>query len=486
MPDPKTRLKGLPNLGSAIDERIRANTNRLVPQQLSTAPTVPLSQGGYPGGSGQGDQPIAPEAWVESLQAEGEAQALSGALVLAGGGDATVAQAPSAPHFTITSPAYTAADGVARAGDQFRADATVVRTSGDQTLAGVKSFSAFPQTPSAAPAADYDAANKKYVDDQGNANQLWLRNSGVLSPKHGGDALELANYLKLVNSAANGAVLYAFVSGEDYPRWLLQADGLCCWGDGGAYDTILKRLAAGVLGMDSGDAFRAGEYCESVQRSSAPSAPGSGFSRLFHMADTRAYSIAPDGGVHDLSVAHKQTFPAVGGAEGLQVLLPYSSAAFPAGAALPLNFTATGAGVFTWPTGAGQVQLTDAYAKFGWTSAALGGIVTHGAQVALGAACRRMGGTATIHARLQVNNPARFSAIYLSLNDAGGHSAASANLAGSLSANAWHDAVLGGVDVSGWDGPLRLVLTAQGANAAGNVGMTQLLVESLSLEQWAK
>ena len=34
-----------------------------------------------------------------------------------------------------------------------------------QTIAGVKTFSSFPITPSAAPTANYEVANKKYVDD---------------------------------------------------------------------------------------------------------------------------------------------------------------------------------------------------------------------------------------------------------------------------------------------------------------------------------
>ena len=36
---------------------------------------------------------------------------------------------------------------------------------GDQTIAGVKTFSSFPVTPSEAPTTDYQTANKKYADD---------------------------------------------------------------------------------------------------------------------------------------------------------------------------------------------------------------------------------------------------------------------------------------------------------------------------------
>lgn len=37
---------------------------------------------------------------------------------------------------------------------------------GNQTIAGIKTFSSFPITPSSAPTTDYQAANKKYVDDE--------------------------------------------------------------------------------------------------------------------------------------------------------------------------------------------------------------------------------------------------------------------------------------------------------------------------------
>lgn len=40
-----------------------------------------------------------------------------------------------------------------------------VQTSGDQTIEGTKTFSSFPVTPSAAPTEEYQAVNKKYVDD---------------------------------------------------------------------------------------------------------------------------------------------------------------------------------------------------------------------------------------------------------------------------------------------------------------------------------
>jgi hypothetical protein len=40
-----------------------------------------------------------------------------------------------------------------------------VGLTGNETIAGIKTFSSFPLTPSSAPTSDYQAANKKYVDD---------------------------------------------------------------------------------------------------------------------------------------------------------------------------------------------------------------------------------------------------------------------------------------------------------------------------------
>jgi len=42
-----------------------------------------------------------------------------------------------------------------------------VGDTGDETIAGVKTFSSFPVSPSSAPTTDYQMANKKYVDDNG-------------------------------------------------------------------------------------------------------------------------------------------------------------------------------------------------------------------------------------------------------------------------------------------------------------------------------
>ena len=48
---------------------------------------------------------------------------------------------------------------------QANAIATKVGLTGNETVAGIKTFSSFPITPSSAPTTNYQAANKKYVDD---------------------------------------------------------------------------------------------------------------------------------------------------------------------------------------------------------------------------------------------------------------------------------------------------------------------------------
>jgi len=53
-------------------------------------------------------------------------------------------------------------------------DLVYVQLTTDQTIAGVKTFSSFPVTPSSAPTTDYEVANKKYVDDNAGGGQYRL------------------------------------------------------------------------------------------------------------------------------------------------------------------------------------------------------------------------------------------------------------------------------------------------------------------------
>ena len=57
-------------------------------------------------------------------------------------------------------------------------DTNTVNKSGNQTIAGIKTFSSFPITPSSAPSSDYQVANKKYVDDNASSVNL-LRDTAI-------------------------------------------------------------------------------------------------------------------------------------------------------------------------------------------------------------------------------------------------------------------------------------------------------------------
>jgi len=57
-----------------------------------------------------------------------------------------------------------AGSGISVAADAVAVDSTVVRTTGDQTLAGIKTFSSSPVVPT--PTTDMQASTKKYVDDK--------------------------------------------------------------------------------------------------------------------------------------------------------------------------------------------------------------------------------------------------------------------------------------------------------------------------------
>ncbi|MGC9315076.1 MAG: beta strand repeat-containing protein, partial [bacterium] len=66
-------------------------------------------------------------------------------------------------------------------------------TDGAQTIAGIKTFSSFPITPSLAPTTDYQVANKKYVDDAvvSAGTNYWNRSSTVLTPLTANDKVEV-------------------------------------------------------------------------------------------------------------------------------------------------------------------------------------------------------------------------------------------------------------------------------------------------------
>jgi len=80
---------------------------------------------------------------------------------------------------------------------------------GSQTVAGVKTFSSFPVTPSSAPTTDYHAANKKYVDDQVDTQNM------TPAAYAGGQSVTFAN--GLIIKVGQGDALGAIAFGTAFP-----------------------------------------------------------------------------------------------------------------------------------------------------------------------------------------------------------------------------------------------------------------------------
>jgi hypothetical protein len=74
--------------------------------------------------------------------------------------------------------------------------AGAVQDTGNETIAGVKTFSSFPVTPSSAPTTDYQVANKKYVDDNAGGGG-------------GGILLQSVTVVDTTNRSSNSATLVA-------------------------------------------------------------------------------------------------------------------------------------------------------------------------------------------------------------------------------------------------------------------------------------
>jgi hypothetical protein len=76
-------------------------------------------------------------------------------------------------------------------------DNTVVKLTGDQTIAGIKTFTAFPVTPASLPTSQYEFANKQYVD-----------NSVIGGLKYQGTWNALTNTPTLSNGTSTNGYLY--------------------------------------------------------------------------------------------------------------------------------------------------------------------------------------------------------------------------------------------------------------------------------------
>lgn len=470
MPDPKTRLKGQISLGAAVDERIARHAASLeIRHDSGEALPAPLSSGGSIGG-GSGGEPVLPESWVQSLRADGAADALSGALVLAAAGEAQLTQSAAAPHFCFDVPQLTAADGVKRTGGEFSCDASVVRTAGAQLIDGVKSFADFPLTPSAAPAADYEVANKKYVDD---------------TVQSAGDHGELGG-----------------LSDDDHAQYALlagRAGGQELCGGSAAGDVLTLRAnsaAAKYVEVAGGDGLKLAEWLELAQ-SAAPAAPPAACTRIHAAAGPQAGSrlqlLDANGVVHELCAQHKQTFyVSQDGQNSVACNLNWTFGILPgAQQAAPVNFAC--AASFQIPAAAGDaVALTQSCGSWNWIAVKSAGGLTQ-SYIVLGVPAMRFAAdgasakcrAARIHARLCASDPAQLAAVKLTLADsAGTPQTQSLSISPTPSMAEYSSPVF---DVSGYAEALRLSLAAYGkAHTVNGSYPTGLQVEYLALELWAQ
>jgi hypothetical protein len=154
-------------------------------------------------------------------------------------------------------------DPTAVSGDAFDMDnmvdgsANEVLTKTTQTFTGVKTFNSFPVTPSSAPTTDYQAANKKYVDDntgglsiggsttevQFNLNDTLAGNSSIV--------IDDANNKLRVGLISGGSATHpAITLGTNSGTGLFSDDGKVRFSVGGA--TQLYFNANGLFSVNSG------------------------------------------------------------------------------------------------------------------------------------------------------------------------------------------------------------------------------------------
>jgi hypothetical protein len=233
-----------------------------------------------------------------------------------------------------------------------------------------------------------------------------------------------------------------------------------------------------------------GDYLDLDQQNTAPGAPEFAGGRLFLLSNRRLFLLDDEGETHDLTIQHSQIYPAASGATNVgtasaHVLVNWAAGAYPSGATAASVSASGNNSTFSLPTTAGHGNLSEAYARFEWTSqSTLPGQVNNGAQIAIGQTARRQGKAASLAARIRVNNTNRLSHVELSINDANSNVISSGNLLSSLTAGSWIDLAFNDIDVEEFGSNLRIVLTAQGTATAANVGLTQVDIEYLAFRMW--
>jgi hypothetical protein len=465
MTDPKRRFRGQTDLGRTIDERIAARDAQLeLRHDTGTPPAVPLSGGGATGGGGGGDDPAFPESCVESLRLDAGGTARSGAVVLEDAGLVTitdkVAEGGSDRAFEVAGVSVLSVASLPGS----PAGELIYRRLSDQTLWW----------------HDGTDWHQLAID---NDTCYWELDGSAITPVSG-------RALQLVKTG-EVTVLTARQSGDSVARLAVDSAGALSWGDGTAgQDLELRRGAAHRLELADGDWLRLPAWLELAEISAAgcTTAP-SGHARLL-AASGRAYLRDDQSSLHDLTVQHEQTLWVGEDLDGHgHVTVPWCFGAAPDAAGLPsvgsgADPTATSRLSSSAPASSGDpALLTMSYGRFSWEPVHLSEPppgLSWQAWVAVGAPVAKCGDYATGRVRLRVNSAALFASVKLSIMDHDGSNIASQAITPTTS---WAEYSVSANDMSGWTGPLRLALTAEGVCGSA-AALTQLDIEYLAVTQW--
>ena len=123
------------------------------------------------------------------------------------------------------------------------------------------------------------------------------------------------------------------------------------------------------------------------------------------------------------------------------------------------------------------------YGRFSWEPVHLPDPppgMTWQAWVAIGVPVARCGDYASGRVRLRVSSAALFASVKLSIMDCDGTNVASQSITPTTS---WAEYGVSAPDMSGWTGPLRLVLTVEGVCGSA-AALSELDVEYLRITQW--
>ncbi|MCB1216423.1 hypothetical protein KDL44_03470 [bacterium] len=162
----RRRMREQQSLGAAIDARQRSARELEQQDGLGGSGAAPLTSGGSTaGGGGVTLDPALPESFVTGLAGGAGNPYQAGELTITGSGSASVTQDALAGEIDVHAPAYTAGDGLDLTAEEFAVDSTVLRTSGDQAVSGLKTFATLPRS-AATPLDDTDLTTKDYVDER--------------------------------------------------------------------------------------------------------------------------------------------------------------------------------------------------------------------------------------------------------------------------------------------------------------------------------